>query len=539
VIVHAYEEYGDACVERLQGMFAFALWDDRRKRLLLARDRVGIKPLYFANTSRALVFGSEIKALLADPSVERTVEPAAIDRFLTYYYLPGSMTMLAGVYKLEPGHYLTLEGRRQTIVRYWDLQFSTPLQATSLAESAERLRSLLQATVKSHMISDVPVGVLLSGGVDSTGILQMASARAGQALHSFTVGFAGSDVPDERPFARLAAQRYGSIHHETTLSAEQFRDLLPIYAAHMEEPVCEPPAIALYAVARMAREQNVKVLLSGEGADEAFAGYPEYRNLVVLEAMKDMGRSTRPLLAAAFGAAGRLGWARGTHYQALAGKNFDDYYFSRTSTPLSAFNRAKDSLYGPAMKRAMRVSNTASDAVTRTLLASVKGQAQLNRMLYLDTRTWLPDDLLIKADKMTMAASVELRVPFLDHHMLEFAASLPTSHKASGNSLKRVLKAALAPLIPKEILHRKKAGFPVPYTRWMRQELRDYVRDTVLASGSLATHYFDKQILSKMLDAFDGGDDSAKEVFGLLALNLWRDHAVPGVDVETSGKLAA
>lgn len=519
VIVHLYEELGDACVARCEGMFAFALWDDRRQRLLLARDRVGIKPLYYADTGRAIVFGSEIKSIIQDPSVKRQVDLGAVDRFLTYYYCPGDLAPLAGIRKLAPGHFLTVEGKRVRTTRYWDLAFSTPSRSPTLHESAEALRALLDEVVKRHMISDVPVGVLLSGGVDSTGVLHFASMHAQRPLHTFTMGFAETDVADERPFARLAAGRFGSVHHETTLTAEAFRDFLPDYVWHMEELVCEPPAVALHFVARLAQQHGVKVLLSGEGGDEAFAGYPEYRNLAALEALKTGAGRFRVLLKTGLSALERAGWPRAEHYRSLVDLQVMDYYRSRTSTPGSLFNRLKPRLYGPALLA--QASAFRADAPTRRLLQASTGQPLLNRLLDVDTKSWLPDDLLVKADKMTMAASVELRVPLLDHHLLEFAASLPTRHKARAWSMKRVLKKVLEPVVPAEILNRRKAGFPVPYNRWMRRELRDFVHDTVLASQSFTSQYMDRAVVEGLLDSHDKGEYGAKEVFSLLTLELW------------------
>lgn len=526
VIVHMYEDFGDDCVSRFQGMFAFALWDQRRQRLLLARDRVGIKPLYYADTGRALVFASEIKSILADPSVKRRLDLVAIDRFFTYYYVPGELTALSGIRKLLPGHYLTVEGGRVNTKRYWDLEFATPLEASSLDVAAEALRGLLSDTVKSHMISDVPVGILLSGGVDSTGMLHFASQHAQGPLHSFTMGFGGTNVPDERPYARLAAERFGSVHHETTISAHAFRDFLPKYVWHMEEPVCEPPAIALHFVARLARDNGVKVLLSGEGGDEAFAGYPEYRNLLALEAMKARAGPFKELLGAGFGMLERAGWRRGGHYRALVRQRLSDYYFSRTATPETPFNRLKGQLYGPALLD--QAASSTADAPTRHLLESVADQSLLNRLLYVDAKSWLPDDLLVKADKMTMAASVELRVPLLDHHVLEFAACLPTRHKVLGWSMKRVLKRALAPTVPTEILNRKKAGFPVPYDRWMRHELRDYIHDMLLSATSFSSQYLSRSAVTRFLDAHAQGQGCSKEVFSLLVLELWHTQFIGG-----------
>ena len=521
VIVHLYEEVGDQCVTRLQGMFAFALWDQRRQRLLLARDRLGIKPMYYTNTGRSLVFASEIKSVIADPSVQREIDLTTVDRFLTYYYAPGDLTLLRGIRKLDPGHYLTVEGGRVTTTRYWDLAFPTP-RSSSLEDSAQDLADLLSETVKRHMVSDVPVGVLLSGGLDSTGILHFASLHATTPLHSFTIGFDGSDVQDERPFARLAAQRMGSIHHETTLSAESFRDFLPSYVWHMEEPVCEPPAIALHFVARLARETGVKVLLSGEGGDEAFAGYPEYRNLPALEALKAGAGRAKGLLGAGFGALHRLGWKRGGHYQALIDRDVVDYYLSRTATPETAFNSLKRQLYGAQLLA--HGAGALSDSPTRRFMEAARELPLINRLLYVDSKSWLPDDLLLKADKMTMAASVELRVPLLDHHVLEFAASLPTHQKARGWALKRVLRKALEPRIPKEILQRRKAGFPVPYAHWMRHELRDYVHDNLLASRSFSSQYLHKKPIEMLLEGFDKGEPHSAEIFSLLTLNLWYEH---------------
>ncbi len=534
VIVHLYEEFGDDCIGQLQGMFAFALWDARRQRLLLARDRVGIKPLYYCVTDTSLVFASEIKSILEDHTIERRLDLGAIDRFFGYYYVPGESTPLRGVRKLKPGHYLTVEDGRVAEMAYWDLKFGSEHAHLGLDEAADALRSLLSDTVKSHMISDVPVGILLSGGVDSTGMLHFAAEHASGPLHSFTLGFSGSDVPDERPYARLAAERFGSVHHETTLSAEVFGDFLPSYVWHMEELICEPPAIALHCVARLARETGVKVLLSGEGGDEAFAGYPEYRNLRALETLKTIAGPLKGLLSVGFGALEYAGWRRGAHYRALVGRRFPDYYLSRTATPETPFNRARQALYGPELLE--QAARSPFDAPTRALLESVADQDLLNRMLYVDTKSWLPDDLLVKADKMTMAASVELRVPLLDHRVLEFAASLRTRHKAFGWSMKRILKRALGPTIPAEILRRKKAGFPVPYDRWMRHELRDYIHDSLFAADSFASRYLRTAEVRRLLEDQRRGAGTSKEVFSLLVLELWYQRfLMPPTGVDRQG----
>ena len=293
-IVHLYEELGPRCLDRLRGMFAFAIWDGNSETLFLARDRVGIKPLYYSLTDTSLVFASEIKAILADPSIRREIAPEIIDRFLTFLYVPGQETLLKGIQKLSPGHYLLVKDGKPVTRQYWDLPIAEASSTISLKDAEADLVGLLAETVKLHMIADVPVGVLLSGGVDSTGVLSFGVNETGKKMSSFTVGFSGGAVADERPYAKLAAEKFGTQHYEMTISADDFAAFMPKYVWHMEEPVCEPPAIALFYVSKLARDY-VTVLLSGEGGDEAFAGYSNYRNLVWLERIKQGG----PLLNSA------------------------------------------------------------------------------------------------------------------------------------------------------------------------------------------------------------------------------------------------
>ncbi len=519
VIVHLYEELGDQCVSRLRGMFAFALWDESHQRLLLARDRVGVKPLYYKNTGKALIFGSEIKSLLVDPSVERSINIFALDRFLTYYYLPGNETLFEGISKLDPGHYLTVEDGQVSVKQYWDLHFETKPDSQKFDKAVETLQALLQRTVKDHMISDVPVGVLLSGGVDSTGVLSYAVQQTNKPIHTFTMGFSGENFQDERPYARLASQKFGTVHHEISMDADDFRDFLPKYVWHMEEPVCEPPAIALYFVSELAKQSSVKVLLSGEGGDEAFGGYQTYRNLLILEKLKSAFGPAKGLLRSGLKALGLAGWKQIGHYANLIKPTLAEYYLSRTATPYSPFNQRKPALYNKEF--AILLDLQASGNPTRKLFEQVYDQPLLNRMLYVDTKTWLPDDLLVKADKMTMAASVELRVPLLDYRILEFAASLPLHYKVSGWKLKRILKAALVESVPKEILNRKKTGFPVPYDTWMRREMKDFVFETILATNAASHSYFCKKNVTDLLQAHQRGEGYSKEVFCLLVFELW------------------
>jgi asparagine synthase (glutamine-hydrolysing) len=520
VIVHLYEEFGPECLQKLRGMFGFAIWDEKTKTILLARDRVGIKPIYYCLRDKSLVFASEIKAILADPSVDREIEPELIDRFLTFKYMPGKETLLKGIQKLAPGHYLLIKNGNPVVRQYWDLQFAEPRQNMTVEEAESQLFDLLIKTVESHMIADVPVGVLLSGGVDSTGVLSLAVNQTQKKISSFTVGFDGQEVADERPYARLAAQRFGTQHHDMTITAEDFAAFMPEYVWHMEEPVCEPPAIAMYYVSKLARNY-VTVLLSGEGGDEAFAGYSNYRNLVWLERFKQGISPLNGAVAQGLSAANSLlNMPRMAKYVPLMTDTFPDYYHSRTSIrnrhARNGFNQLYSADFAPS------IDHEHSLEPLRRLQTHVRGQNTLNAMLYIDTKTWLPDDLLIKADKMTMANSIELRVPLLDHRVLEFAASLPPSFKLKGFTRKYILKKTLSHQIPKEIRNRKKAGFPVPYGSWLRNELKDMVSTVLMDPKTLNRGYFRKDAVEKLLKANSNGSDYSKDIFSLLSLELWQ-----------------
>ncbi len=519
VIVHLYEEYGVECVQKLRGMFAFAIWDSSDSTLFLARDRVGIKPLYYYVGKEFLSFGSEMKAILADPAVNREVNPEIIDRFLTYYYVPGGDTLFRNLFKLEPGHVLMARRGKCEIRRYWDLDFSSVIDHRSSSDYEQQLVELLDETVQLHMISDVPVGFLLSGGVDSTAMLGFAAEKTDKPISTFTVGFSGQSVVDERPFARLAAQKYGSEHYEMSMSSNEFVDFLPSYVQHMEEPVCEPPAVALYYVSKLA-SRYVKVLISGEGGDEAFGGYENYRNGYWFETIKKGFGPLRGMIGQGMSSLGQTFHSRVlSMYGPRMAIELEDYYLSRTSTPFQFFNQHSADLYSPDMANA--VNKDCSMNVVREHLSRGATYGLLEKMLYVDTKSWLPDDLLIKADKMTMANSVELRVPLLDHKVLEFAARLPRNQKVRGWTMKYLLKKALTKHVPDEILYRRKAGFPVPYETWLRNDLRNWVRGILLSHETIARGYFQRKTIEKLIHHHQAGLGYSKEIFSLLILELW------------------
>jgi asparagine synthase (glutamine-hydrolysing) len=535
VIVHLFEQHGPECVQKLFGMFAFALWDDRKRELLLARDRVGIKPMYYRLTNSTLHFGSEVKAIFADPTVTPEIDPRIIDRFLTYFYSPGEETIWKGIRKLPAGHYMHVKGSKAEIHQYWDLHYEPT--RISVEEAAEKLNVLIDDSVRGHMIADVPVGFLLSGGVDSTAMLNYAVGKTDKELSSYTLGFHAPGITDERPYARLAAAAYGSKHHEMTISADQFRDFLPKYVWHMEEPVCEPPAIAMYYVSRLAKDY-VKVLISGEGGDEAFAGYANYRTTLWLERIKKLCGPLKPALAAGATFLNNtvLHDERIARYAPMIKTPFASYYYSRTSSPFRYFTLHADELYTPDF--AQSVDREWSSSVTREMLQNKAPREQLNQMLYVDTKTWLTDDLLIKADKMTMANSIELRVPLLDHRILEFAASLPTNFKVRRFTTKFMAKHTLEKRVPQAILNRRKTGFPVPYASWLRNELRPWLLDILLDKQTLERGYFQREGIEKLIDRDMQTGHYPKEIFSLAVLELLHRAFVRNTGTRTDSSSA-
>jgi asparagine synthase (glutamine-hydrolysing) len=494
------------------------VYDEKNKSLILARDRVGIKPLYYCVTNEALWFASEIKAILSDPTVPTEIDLNAIDSFLTFSYLPGEETLFKHIRKLKPGHYLRARKGTIKIAQYWDLQFTGSRARQSVDDSAQELNDLLAETVRNHMISDVPVGILLSGGVDSSAMLSYAAENATTPLSTFTIGFDEHRGLDERASARLVASRFGTKHYEATVTAHEFLEWLPKYVWHMEEPVCEPPAIALYYITKLAR-QHVTVLLSGEGADEAFAGYKNYRNLVWLEKAKAALGPVAYLISRASNKIARIvGSSELARYAAFGASAFANYYYSRVSGPCF-FNGDRHQFYSPEFSN--HLHGNVHDAFRRQVAAATMHMDTLQQMLYIDTKTWLPDDLLVKADKMTMANSVELRVPFLDHRVLEFAASLPSSHKLHGLQTKYILKRALARRLPVEILGRPKTGFPVPYDIWLRTKFREFAWEVLTDSQSKHRGYFEPKAIQRLLTANQADATYSKEIFSLIVLELW------------------
>jgi asparagine synthase (glutamine-hydrolysing) len=527
VIICLYEEYGADCVLHLRGMFAFAIWDSRRRRLLLARDRVGIKPLYYYECDWGLVFASEVKAILALEQVTGVVDEEMIDLFWTYQFLPRNYTMFKKVQKLLPGHVLIVEeGKLPQIKQYWDLKFVPAHTQVKLEDAAEELLTLLREAVRLHMISDAPVGFLLSGGVDSSAVLTLAREQVSGPLRTFTLGFDEEGVVDERPFARLVAHRCGTDHYETTLSPQQFWSFLPRLLWHLEEPVCEAPAVALHYVSQLAKD-HVKVLLSGEGGDEAFAGYSNYQNMLTLQWMQQATGSLRGCVGAAMRVLGRLlDHDLLRRYGALMPLDLDEHYWSRAGSPTARVSPSGESMYVTAYATGRRGRAEDTAHFFHSMLNNEIDL--LGRMLYVDTKTWLPDDLLLKADKVTMGNSLELRVPLLDHKILEYAASLPSTFKLKGREGKRILREAFSSILPREVLDRKKAGFPVPYAAWLAGPLLGSVKDLLLEPNAFVLSFFHRHQVELLIKRHVEKRLHQRAVFSLVVLELWAKQFLRG-----------
>lgn len=515
VLLAAYAEWGSACLTRLMGMFAFAIWDSREHELFVARDRLGIKPLYFSVIASGLAFASEVKSLLVLPEVDRVVDTTLIPAYMEFGYVPGSQTLHRGVERLLPGHQLIWREGRVRMAPYWDVEFHEEVGGTFEADT-DRVRRLLKESVDLHLRSDVPLGVFLSGGIDSSAVVSLLSPSASSGLKTFSVSYDFGKGYDETPYARAVAARFGTDHHEIRMDAAQFRAMIPEYIWHMDEPVTEAAALSLLQVARLAR-QHVVVCLSGEGSDELFGGYDFYRYNLAIEQARRL-----PLLPAASGLAAMV--SRALRANKLA------RYLAMIEQPLERRYRGISS-YDPTATQALYSADFARMAVRGSdrcsgfiegLFTRTKGWSPLNRMLYFDTKTWLVDDLLIKADRMSMAASIELRVPFLDHRLVEAAARLPVSSKIRNGQTKAVLKAAMKGLLPDEIIGRRKMGFPTPLELMFRGELYDYARDLLLSEQAMGRGYFNRQQVSRLFEEHRAGrHDHHRQIWQLVVLEQW------------------
>ncbi len=517
-VVHAYEEWGPDCLERLQGMFAFALHDRPRGRLLLARDRLGIKPLHYAALDDGtVVFGSEIKSLLAHPRVPREASEEAAALFVTYRYLPSPHTLFRGIRKLPPGHRLMVDSGGARLEMWWDVDLSRRFEGT-YEDAQEALRAHTEAAVRARLMADVPLGALLSGGLDSSIIVSLMAGMHGGPVKTFSVGFAGAAGNDhELPFAREVAGAFHTEHHELVMAERDLPGAILPLIWHMDEPLVEPAAIPVYLISRLARE-TVTVVLTGEGADELFAGYPKYGRDHLARTYARVPRFLREgLVRKGLRAAP---WPLRKARVAERSLSIDEPSERWASWFAGFAGPERREVLHPDLLR--RLDDPTARGPVAAWVDRADGRDPLTRMLYADVKTWLADDLLMKMDRMSMAASLEARVPFLDHRLVEFAFSLPPEWKWGEGRGKRILRDTFGPALPPRVLSRAKTGFPVPIDRWFREDLRGFVADTLLDGSVGRRGVLNPATVRRVVeDHLAGRRDHRREIWTLLNLELW------------------
>ena len=509
-IVHLYEEYGDRCVDHLRGMFAFALWDERQRRLLVARDRLGIKPLYYAEVGGRLLFASELKSILQLPEVGRGLNWSAVSHLFSFLSTPPTEAIVDGVCKLEPGHLLTASpGRPPAVERYWDLSFE-PDYGREEDYFVERLRELLEESVRLHMVSDVPLGAFLSGGIDSSSIVATAARLTDAPLKTFSIGFNEPDY-NELEYARVVAKEFGTDHHELTLGPDAL-DQLEDLAWHLDEPFGDSSAIPTYMVSKLAAK-TVKVVLSGDGGDELFAGYDKYL-------VEQRERSHRPLPAAFRSVLGKIGrnmpnGMRGRNllrHISLTGaeRYLDACTLFRRDDMKKLFRPDVYELLAPY--EPWRAKAAYMESGDRNWLSNLQG---------LDVMNYLPLDILTKVDRMSMAHSIETRVPLLDHKVVEFAATIPPEMNLRGGTTKYVLKRAMRGILPDRIIDRPKKGFAIPLGYWFRGKLGPYVRDLLLGESSARRALFNSRYIEDLVAQHESGRNLDLQLWTLISFELW------------------
>jgi asparagine synthase (glutamine-hydrolysing) len=515
-VVHLYEEYGDRCVEHLRGMFAFALWDAKRERLLLARDRVGKKPLFYRLTSRGIWFASELKSLVQDSSFPRSVDTTALHHYLTYLYVPAPWSIYEGVQKLPPAHTLSYENGRTELRRYWKLSYRIKRRLTE-QEALDELRQKLKEAVRIRLLSDRPVGAFLSGGVDSSIVVALMSELASGPVKTFSIGFEEAAF-DERPFARKVANRFGCDHREFVVRPSA-SEILPEITWHYDEPFADSSAIPSYYLAKLTRN-FVTVALNGDGGDESFGGYPRYLGRMAMDGWTKLLRPlsfTAPVMSTVGRRASRgskLAYL-GRFLEALGAGPKDSY-----ASMISCFqNNQKKRLYSPALNEQLQSLNSWS--IVADLFEASDAVDLLDKMLDVDVQSYLPGDLLVKMDLATMANSLEARSPFLDQQVMQLAAALPPDMKVRGHSKKILLKKLGETMLPGGILDRKKMGFVVPISMWLRGELRDMMCDLLLDSTAKSRGYFNPGYVRGLVERHISGTDHSQRLWALLQFELW------------------
>ena len=516
-IVHAYEEYGARCVDHLRGMFAFAIWDAKRRELFIARDRAGKKPLYYTRTQHGtLIFGSELKSLREHPEFQGEMSMEALDAYLTFGYVPDPLTIFRDIHKLPPGHHLTFKDGRVRVEQYWDFPYQEEQQQPARADDdcLAELRNLLDEAVRVRLVADVPLGAFLSGGIDSSVVVGLMARHATQPVKTFSIGF-HEDRYDELKYARIAARKFGTDHHEFIVTPD-ICEIVDELVWHFDEPFADSSAIPTYVVSKLARE-HVKVVLSGDGGDELFGGYTRY---ALDRKRSGFARLPRALREGVMQPIGRVlphgAWGR-NYIHNVALEPIDRYI--EDISIFSGLNKTR--LYTSDFRQQLGRSNAAMRFTEYARHARCGDQ--LDRLLYLDSKTYLPGDILTKVDRMSMAASLDTRVPLLDHKLIEFVCTrIPAAMKMKGLETKYILKQAARDLVPLEIINRPKQGFGIPIDQWINEQLRERVRGTLTEPRTMQRGYVEPRYVNLLLDEHERGRrDHATELWALFMLELW------------------
>ena len=517
VIVHAYEQWGLDCVKRFNGMFAFAIWDARKREVFLARDHLGIKPLYYVQIGSRLLFSSEIKALLQDPTCPREIDQDALAELFTFRAVPSPKTLFKQIFKLPPGHSMLVSRKGIQISRFWTWVPGKPRQASEGA-LIEEYQTLLEDAVRLQLRSDVPLGLFLSSGIDSGVLLAIMSKYASGPVQTFTIGFEEGEKTNEINNARDMARKFGADHYSMTVTPEDYVHYYERYMMDLEEPVGQDAAPAFHFVSKIT-SQRVKVALTGQGADEPWAGYDRYLGVKYSNYYSRFPKFvTNDLAHLVCKFAGR----REQLKRGLLSLSEPDMV-TRFTKVYSFFNAdMKAQLYKGALKRQFDADPYGTRHAITQLQSEVQGLDPLTQMLYIDTRSNLPDDLLMVGDKTAMANSLEVRVPFLDYRLVEFIESLPANLKLKGFTGKYLHKKACEKWLPKEVIRRKKIGFNNPIQKWFRVRMRSFVEDCLLGSDSSMGRYFDQNYIRKILDLDrEGKEQYRRHIYLLVSLELW------------------
>jgi asparagine synthase (glutamine-hydrolysing) len=515
-IVNAYREWGDSCLQRLRGMFAFAIWDLHERELFIARDRVGKKPLFYSLTSHGdFVFGSELKSLLSHGLVDRHIDLAAFDAYVTFGYVPEEFCIFRDVHKLAPGHFLKYKDGRVVTEKYWDFNYGKTSEVRSEKNIIEELRAHIEDAVRVRLISEVPLGAFLSGGVDSATVVAMMAKTSNAPVKTFSIGFT-EDSFNELKFARIAAERFGTEHHEFIVTPD-LTDIVDELVWHFDEPFADSSALPTYMVSKMARE-HVTVVLSGDGGDELFAGYTRY---VTHERLSRFERLPRLLRHGAMRAVSDAlpHYAYGKNY--LYNASLDPVM--RYIDSVSQFNRPKkNALYSKQFQDELSGTLGAGEREFERFVYSVEATDSTEKLLYLDSKTYLPGDILTKVDRMSMANSLECRSPLLDHKLIEFVGGLPSKLKKRGSETKYILKKAMEGIVPDSILYRPKQGFGVPINDWINAQLNERIVGDLGEQRTLERGYFEKSYIHTLLKEHKvGRRDHSHQLWLLWMFELW------------------